>query len=200
MARGPSYWVPYRRRKEGKTNYKLRRALILSNLPRLVVRNTLKHTIVQIIKAEKSGDKVIVSAHSSELAKSHGWKGSSRNIPAAYLTGLLCGYRAALNGVKKAVLDIGLQSPSKGAKVFASLKGVSDAGVTVPHKQRVIPDDSRICGQHIVDFANQLSTNLDAYQRRFSNYLQRDLQPEKVIEHFSIIKEMIVSLFEGKMT
>ncbi|RLI44668.1 50S ribosomal protein L18, partial [Candidatus Bathyarchaeota archaeon] len=38
MATGPRYRVPFRRRREGKTNYRLRRALVLSKQPRLTVR------------------------------------------------------------------------------------------------------------------------------------------------------------------
>ncbi|MCW3982068.1 MAG: 50S ribosomal protein L18, partial [Candidatus Bathyarchaeota archaeon] len=30
MARGPSYRLPFRRRREGKTDYKARRALLIS--------------------------------------------------------------------------------------------------------------------------------------------------------------------------
>ncbi|MEM2811658.1 MAG: 50S ribosomal protein L18, partial [Candidatus Bathyarchaeia archaeon] len=35
MAKGPGYTVPYRRRREGKTDYRLRKKLIISKLPRL---------------------------------------------------------------------------------------------------------------------------------------------------------------------
>jgi len=196
MAKSPSYRVPFRRRREGKTNYRLRKALVLSRLPRLVVRRTLKHINIQIVKAEASGDKVIVSAYSRELAKTYGWQGSSGNVPAAYLTGLLCGLRAVAHGVKKTVLDLGLQSPSRGARVFAALKGVLDAGVAVPHSENVLPDETRISGKHVVDYASQLSSNPDIYQKKFSNHLSRGLRPEQLSEHFSLIKEKIKSSFE----
>src|SRR2546425_1171801 len=38
MADGPRYSVPFRRRREGRTDYKLRRALVRSGKPRAVVR------------------------------------------------------------------------------------------------------------------------------------------------------------------
>lgn len=196
MAKGPSYRVPFRRRGEGKTDYRSRRALVLSKLPRLVARRTLKHIIIQIVKAETAGDKVVVSAHSYELAKTYGWKGDCGNVPAAYLTGLLCGFRAVTHGVKKAVLDLGLQSPSRGARVFAALKGVLDAGVMVPHSESMLPDESRISGQHVVDYASQLSSNPEAYQKKFSKHLSRGLRPEQLSEHFSLIKKKIISSFE----
>jgi large subunit ribosomal protein L18 len=198
MATGPSYRVPFRRRREGKTDYRSRRALVLSRLPRLVVRLTLNHIIVQIVEAEVAGDKVVVSAHSRELAKTYGWQGNCRNVPAAYLTGLLCGFKAIVYGVKKAVLDIGLHSPSRGARVFAALKGVLDAGVTVPHSENMFPDETRISGRHIVDYGSQLSSNPEIYQQRFSKHLSRGLRPEQLSEHFSLIKGKITSSFEEK--
>lgn len=196
MAKGPSYRVPFRRRREGKTDYRSRRALVLSKLPRLVIRRTLKHIIVQIVKAEVTGDQVVASAHSRELAKTYGWKGSCRNVPAAYLTGLLCGFRAVVHGVKKAVLDIGLHSPSRGSRVFAALKGVLDAGVTVPHSEDMLPDEDRTSGKHVVEYASQLSSDSEAYQRKFSKYLSRKLRPEQLSEHFSLIKKKVKSSFE----
>jgi large subunit ribosomal protein L18 len=158
----------------------------------------LKHVIVQIVKAEATGDQVVVSAHSRELAKTYGWKGGYGNVPAAYLTGLLCGFRAVDHGVKKAVLDLGLQSPSRGARVFAALKGVLDAGVTAPHSESMLPDESRISGQHVVDYANQLSSDPEAYQKKFSEHLSRGLRPEQLSEHFSSTKKKIIFSFGKK--
>lgn len=200
MAKGPSYRVPFRRRREGKTNYRSRRALVLSKLPRLVVRGTLRRVIVQVVEAKAMGDEVLISADSRELIKTFGWQGDCGNVSAAYLTGLLCGFRAVARGVERAVFDIGLQSPSRGARVFAALKGALDAGIVVPHNEVVLPDENRIRGEHIVDYANRLSPNPEAYQQRFSKYLLRGLNPEKISEHFSLIKEKIVSTYEGEKT
>jgi len=200
MAKGPRYRVPFRRRREGKTDYRSRRALVLSRLPRLVVRGTLKHRLAQIVRAKATGDEIVVSAHSRELIKTFGWQGGCGNVPAAYLTGLLCGYRATAHGVKKAVLDIGLRSPSRGARVFAALKGVLDAGVTVPHKEDVLPDQTRIRGQHVADYAKQLSPNPEAYEKRFSEYLSKGLRPEQLSENFSLVREKIISSFKEEKT
>jgi large subunit ribosomal protein L18 len=163
-----------------------------------VVRCTSKHIIVQLVKAEVAGDKVAVSAHSRELAKNYGWQGNCRNVPAAYLTGLLCGSKAMVHGVKNAVLDIGLHSPSRGARVFAVLKGVLDAGVTVPHSENMIPDETRISGKHIADYGIRLSSNPEIYQQKFSKNLSRGLRPEQFSEHYSLIKDKITSSFEKK--
>ena len=199
MATGPRYRVPFRRRREGKTNYRARRALVLSRVPRLVVRLTLKHAIVQVIEAESIGDKVLVSAHSNELAKAYGWLSNRGNIPSAYLTGLLCGFKAMANGVDKAFLDIGLHIPSKGTRIFAALKGVVDAGVEVPHSEDVLPDAGRTSGKHIADYARQLSSDPEVYKQKFSKYLSKGSTPEKLPEHFSAVKAKITYSFEKKV-
>ena len=196
MARGPSYNVPYRRRREGKTNYHRRKKLLISGLPRLVARKTNKHIIAQIVEASIEGDRVLASAHSSELRKKFGWLGSLKNLPAAYLTGLLCGYRALKRNVKKAILDIGLQTPSKGARVFAVMKGCIDAGIEIPHGEEILPSEERIKGQHISDYASMLSSTPEVYSKRFSEYLSRGLRPENIVEHFSAVKKKIETEFK----
>ena len=147
---GPTYKVPFRRRREFKTNYRYRLKLLKSKLPRAVVRKSLKHTIVQFIKFDSEGDKVLTTASSIELKKL-GWDGSTSNLPAAYLTGLLAGKRAIKQNIESAVLDIGLHPPVKGSKVFASLRGIIDAGIPVPHGDEILPNDDRISGKHISD-------------------------------------------------
>jgi large subunit ribosomal protein L18 len=148
-----------------------------------------------MVRAEIVGDRVLVSADSNELAKRFGWLGSGSNLPAAYLTGLLCGFKALASGVKEAVLDIGLRSPTRGSRVFAALKGVLDAGVLVPHDAGILPSEERIQGQHIVAYAKQLASNPELYQARFSEQLSRGLPPEQLAEHFFSVKEKIVSSF-----
>jgi large subunit ribosomal protein L18 len=147
---GPRYKVPLRRRREHKTNYKYRLRLLKLRLPRAVVRKSLKHTIVQFINYSADGDHVLVSASSVELRKL-GWDGSTSNLPAAYLTGLLAGKRAAAKKIETAVLDMGLHSPIKGSKIFASLRGILDAGISIPHGDEIFPNDDRIAGKHISD-------------------------------------------------
>lgn len=200
MATGPRYRVPFRRRRQGKTNYRLRRALVLSRVPRLVVRLTLKHAIVQVIEAEAIGDKVLVAAHSTELAKTYGWKNNCGNIPSAYLTGLLCGLKAKANGVDEAFLDIGLHVPSKGTRVFAALKGVIDSGVEVPFSEDILPDEDRTSGQHIADYASELSSEPEVYKQKFSKCLSKGAKPEKITDDFSAVKDKITSSFKKKVS
>ena len=196
MAKDSRYCVQFRRRKEGKTDYKARKALVISGKPRLVVRNTLKNIIVQIIVAKPHGDEVLVSAHSRELKK-YEWKAHAGNLPSAYLTGFLCGLKAKAQGIKEAILDIGLHSPSKGARVFAVLKGVLDAGINVPHSEEKLPDEKRIEGEHIANYAESLASNPEEYQSKFSKYLEQKLPPESLPKHFAKVKTEILAAFKS---
>jgi large subunit ribosomal protein L18 len=196
MARGSTYRVPLRRRREGKTDYQARKALVLSGTPRLVARSTLKNFVAQIIVAKPKGDEVLAAAHSKELKK-YGWKAPTGNVPAAYLTGLLCGLKAKANGVADAVLDIGLVAPTKGAKVFAALSGVLDSGVDVPHDEEKMVKE-RIEGAHIAEYGKSLGADSEEYSAKFSKYMAQKLSPEKLPEHIAKVKADIVKSFEKK--
>src|SRR5208337_122220 len=87
MATGSRYFVPFRRRREGKTDYYQRTRLVVADAPRMVVRKTNRHIIVQLVVAEMDGDRTLVAANSAEL-ETYGYKGSMSNTPAAYLTGI----------------------------------------------------------------------------------------------------------------
>jgi len=197
MARGARYRVPFRRRREGKTDYRKRMRMIISGKPRLVVRKTNKYIIAQLVEAKVEGDRVITSAHSSELKK-YGWKASFSNTPAAYLTGLLIGLKSVKAGVKEAIIDIGLHRPVKGARVFAVLKGAVDAGLEIPHGEEKLPSEERIKGEHIANYALLLKeNNPEKYERQFSIYLKSNLPPENLPTHFEEVKEKIMKEFRG---
>jgi large subunit ribosomal protein L18 len=136
-----------KRRREKRTNYKKRLALLKSDKTRLVIRKRLSNISVQFINFDSKGDQTITSAFSSELKK-HGWT-KTGNIPAAYLTGLLAGKRAKAKKIEEAVLDLGLQTSTKGSRLYAALKGVLDSGVNVPHSETILPNEDRIKGKHI---------------------------------------------------
>jgi len=151
MATGPRYKVPFRRRREGKTNYHQRLNLLISNQPRIVARRSLRHMKLQLTTPKPAGDNIWVHADSSELEK-FGYTGSTGNTPAAYLTGLLFGYKAKAAGYENAILDMGLQVSSKGCRVYAALKGVVDSGFEVPHDPGIFPEESRINGEEIMEY------------------------------------------------
>lgn len=147
MARGKTHIVKHRRRRAGKTDYRLRLSMLKSGKPRLVIRKSSNNTTCQIIGYDPKGDKVMTSADSRSL-KEYGWTGHCGNLPAAYLTGLLCGKQANKAGVKSAVADMGLYASVKGSRLYAAIKGVSDAGIQIPHSEDILPAKDRIEGKH----------------------------------------------------
>ena len=198
MARGPLYKVPFRRRREGLTNYYKRRKYLLSGKPRFVVRKTIRHVIIQVVKALPIGDHILVSVHSNEL-RHYGWLGDTNNTPAAYLVGLLAGLKALKRGITEAIPDIGLHRPVPHSRVFAAIKGAIDAGLKVPCSPEIWPDDSRIKGEHIANYARELKTKDETlFKMRFSKYLERGLDPETLPEHFEKVKRAILESFSVK--
>ena len=124
MARNARYRVPFRRRREGKTNYHLRRRLVRGKTTRAVVRLTNNHCIVQFVDAEIHGDKTLSSTHSREL-QTYKWLGSTSNVPSAYLTGYLAGVKA--------------QNAKEGLR---RLYESSDTTIVVPNEKliEIVPD------------------------------------------------------------
>ncbi len=148
MATGPRYKVPFRRRREGKTNYHVRYKLILSKKPRVVVRKSNSSTTLQLVVAEMTGDKTLLTVNSREL-RDFGYTLGIGNLPAAYLTGLLFGKKMLALGQAGGIADIGLHASTRGNRIYAAIKGVVDAGVEVPHSPEIFPEDERIRGEHI---------------------------------------------------
>lgn len=141
--------IPYRRKKEGRTNYNRRMKLIGSGKPRLVIRKSNKNIQMQIAKYEENGDRIVASSNSRELIK-HGWKGARGNMPAAYLTGMLIARKAEKHKIKNAILDLGMHNPPKGGLIYAALKGALDGGMEIPHSEEVLPKTDRVEGKHIM--------------------------------------------------
>jgi large subunit ribosomal protein L18 len=144
----PTRKMQFRRRREQKTDYKRRLALLKSGEPRLVVRKSLKYIRTQIIEHDDGGDKTIVTATSAALP-GIGWQFACDNTSAAYLTGLLIGRDAKKKKIGKVVLDVGLQSPTKGSRIYAVVKGARDAGLDVPCDAKMFPSEQRVSGKHI---------------------------------------------------
>ncbi len=140
--------VPYRRKAQGRTDYKRRLKLLQSGQPRFVIRKTNKHMLVQIVVYEPDGDHVILTASSSELP-ALGWKFATGNMPAAYLTGMLAAKKAKENKIDRAIVDFGLQKILSKSRLYAGVKGAIDFGMDVPCSPDVLPSEDRIMGKHI---------------------------------------------------
>ncbi|MGQ9718714.1 MAG: 50S ribosomal protein L18 [Nitrososphaerales archaeon] len=193
-----STYVPVmRRRRESKTNYRRRKAIVMSRLPFLSVFISEKNVFVQISSPRKEGDVSLASAHSRELIK-FGWLGSRKSIPATYLTGLLAGLKAK-GKVDKVILYTGLRRFMPNSRITAVVKGLLDAGISVPIDQDALPSEDRLKGKHIADYAKYLlERDKVAYKARFSNLISKALNPEALLGHFEEVRKKIVEGFEVK--
>ena len=194
MATNRTYTVPYRRKREGKTDYKKRMKLLLGNKLRLVLRKSSRHISLQIVEFKPKGDSIVASANSSELEK-FGWKGSFANTSAAYLTGLLLARKVKKN--LTCVLDIGHTTSIKGAIIYASAKGCLDGGLQVPFAPEVAPVMNRIRGEHIAQYAKVLKQDKGKYQKQFGGYVKAGFDPETMPAHFDQIKSKIGALSDS---
>jgi large subunit ribosomal protein L18 len=141
-----AYSVILRRLREEKTNYKKRKLMLMSRADFVTVQISNENTLVQIHKPQFTGDKIVASAHSRFLI-SKGWKGSRKNVPAAYLTGYLAGKKALASGTNEAILYSGTRRYTQ--RMAAALKGVIDAGLQIPASKETLPADERINGSHL---------------------------------------------------
>ena len=151
MATGSRYFVPFRRRREGKTDYYKRTSLVVADAPRMVVRRTNRDIIIQLVTAEMDGDRALVAANSAEL-EHNGTRDQcqthlQRTSPACSLP-----QKQRKQSFDRAILDIGLSRATKGARVFAALKGAVEAGLDVPHGEEILPSDERAKGAHIAAY------------------------------------------------
>jgi len=180
-----------RRRREGVTDYRARKRAITSQRPLLVVRISNKNVSCQFIRPAVKGDVVLSATHSKELAKL-GWHGSSKSTPACYLLGLHAGKKALAAGVKEAVVYNGVVPFIRGSRIAALLKGVLDAGVSVPVGEKAFPNEERISGKPIADYASKLaSEDKEAYSRGFSALVKAGFKPEEYPGEFEKVKASI---------
>ena len=141
-----AYTKILRRIRENKTNYNRRKNMLMGHKDFVTVQISNENTHVQVIHPELTGDKVISSAHSRFLIKK-GWKGSRKNIPAAYLTGYFAGKKALGKGTNSAILYSGTRQYTQ--RMAAALKGVTDAGLEIPADEKTFPTNDRINGKHL---------------------------------------------------
>ncbi len=140
--------TPFRRKREGKTNYKKRLSLLKSGKPRLVIRRSNTALTLQLVTYHPDGDRVLLTLNSKVLRK-HGWSGSVKNLPAAYATGVLFGRRARELKVEEAIVDLGFHQHRAGTRIYAAVKGVVDGGLAVPVSESVFPPPERLAGAHL---------------------------------------------------
>ena len=187
MIKGKIFTVPFRRKRQGRTYYKRRFKILISNKCRFVVRKSLKNFQASIIEYGTKGDKVLLTVNTKALDKL-GWKGDTGNLPSAYLFGLIAGKKAVGKGIKDAVLDTGFNNSVKGSRLYAALAGAIDSGLKIPFDPKILPSKDRISGEHIVKYAHLLKSNKQIYEKQFADYIKRGLPPEDISKHFNEIK------------
>ncbi len=188
---GPLYRVPFRRRREQKTDYMQRKRLIKSGKIRVAIRPSNKALNIQFIRSVKGGDQTLTQVRSKDLEK-FGWNIATSNLPAAYLTGYLAGKKALKSDIEEAILDIGTFEALPKTRLFAALKGIADAGIDIPYGEKMIPDEERIRGEHIAEYGRLLAENdKEKYTRYFGKYLEVNKKPEDITTYFDETKSKI---------
>ena len=126
---------------------------------------------------------------SPELRK-FGWNANPGNMPAAYLAGLLIAQKAKKVKIEETILDIGLQKSVKGSRIYAALKGALDGGLKIHCSEDNFPNNDRITGKHIADFAGKLGEGKTA----FSKYAKHNVQPTQIPQLFEQVKKKILEV------
>jgi len=185
---------------------------------RFVVRKSHRDITCQIFSADLTHDISIASAYSHELPR-YGVKVGLTNYASAYCTGLLLARRvnskfslpyegtSEINGEDfnvspeedgkapfKALLDVGLQRTTTGARIFGALKGACDGGLFIPHGDKRFPGTTTegkeakgnpevhrkyIFGGHVAEYMTKLKDNdPEAFNRQFSRFVKEGLAGE----------------------
>ncbi len=176
-----------RRRAKALTNYKKRVALLKSRLPRVVIRKSNRSITAQIVEYAPDGDMVKLAVNSAELKKL-GWL-PKRNIPTAYLTGMLLAKKAVEKGMSGSfILDTGLYKPIKNNVVFSAAKGCMDNGLDLG--ANIEADPARIAGRHIAAYAAKGSAGKG--HSEFSSYSKASVDVKSIDKLFEEVKKKII--------
>ena len=177
--------VPFRRKREGKTNYDKRIKLLKSNQIRLLVSYGSKDIRAQAIRFNLKGDEILADAN-TKLLKGFGWGFSCSNLPASYLFGYYFGKLLIEKGISNVIFDTGMVTPKSGGKYYSFAKAIIDSKVSMNINPDVFPPEERIKGAHIENYSKLLKEN-GIYDKRYSAYVKAKVDAQKVIETFDIV-------------
>ncbi len=177
--------VQYRRKREGKTNYKKRLTYLKSGKARLVIRKTNKQLILQIVEYTPDGDKIACGVTSNMLSK-FGWGYSYNSLPACYLAGILIAKKAKEHKISDAIVDFGLQSNVPGSRLYAAVKGAIDGGLNVPAEAEALPSEERLRGKHIAEFYKESEAS------QFSRYKSQNKDAAEIGKEIDQVKSKIM--------
>jgi len=198
---------------------------------RLIVRFTGTQCICQVAYATIKGDIVVAEASSKDL-KQYGVSAGLKNYAAGYCTGLLVARRClkkfelddqfkgkeTADGEEyhiedeeneerkpfKAILDVGYQSTTSGARLWSALKGAVDGGLHVPHNTKKFPgfkapdnkgDDAeydaeahkeRILGGHVKDYMESMEEeDPTKFEAHFAKFAEAGMTAENMEETYT---------------
>ncbi|KAF2579643.1 hypothetical protein F2Q68_00003470 [Brassica cretica] len=192
------YQVKFRRRRDGKTDYRARIRLINQdknkyNTPkyRFVVRFTNKDIVAQIVSASIAGDIVKASAYAHELPQ-YGLTVGLTNYAAAYCTGLLLARRV----LKMLEMD---------EEYEGNLEGALDGGLDIPHSDKRFAGFNKenkqldaeihrnyIYGGHVSNYMKMLNEDEpEKFQTHFSQYLKKGVDAESMEELYKKVHAAI---------
>ena len=145
MSKNKTYTVKFRRKREGKTNYRKRVKYISSGKTRIVIRPSNNNIKIQAINFSEKGDKVLSTVNATDLRKV-GWKGATGNLPSAFLTGLMFGNKIK-SKLNEGIIDTGIRAVRKNTRLSAAIKGIIDAGLEVPCSEEIFPSEEKLSGK-----------------------------------------------------
>ncbi|KAK7860173.1 60s ribosomal protein l5 [Quercus suber] len=193
------FQVKFKRRREGKTDYRARVRLINQdknkyNTPkyRFVVRFTNKDITAQIISASIAGDLVLAAAYSHELPR-YGLEVGLTNYAAAYCTGLLLARRV----LKTLEMDVEYEG---------NVEGALDGGLDIPHSEKRFAGFGKgdgkhldaevhrkyIFGGHVAGYMRTLMEDEpEKYQSHFSEYIKKGVEADSIEEMYKKVHAAI---------
>jgi len=184
----------FRRRREGKTDYRKRKGIILGKSPFVSVHITGRYIYSQILRPTSIGDTTLAAASSRDLVKKFGWKGSTKNLPGAYLTGFYLGHLASERNVKNAIVYSGVGRFVHGSRIASVINGAIDAGLEIEVDEEILPEESRLVGKHIVDYAKKLEKDDKVkLDKLFSKIQSSGLHLSEYPSHFESVKAKIAN-------
>jgi large subunit ribosomal protein L18 len=182
----------FRRRREGKTDYRKRKGIILGKSPFVAVHISGRYIYSQLLKPSPTGDLTVAAASSRDLVKKFGWKGSTKNLPGAYLTGYYLGHLAGQKNLKEAVVYSGVGRFVHGSRLASLIDGAKDAGLNISVDEESLPDEDRISGKHIADYSTKLDKeDKEKHDQLFSKILSSGFNPSDYPAHFESVKTKI---------
>ena len=180
----------FQRRRQARTDYKLRRKIILSDDHFLVVRRSNKYIYASIFKLNELGDKTIFTVSSKEIINKFKF-GNGKNIPVAYLTGLLIAQKAKTHKIEKSNLYLGIAWNPSASIPFAVAQGCNDGGLQVNIGEKKMLSIERLTGNHISEY-NELLQKDNIPTTIFSKYLANKIDIKSIPDQVEKIKKLIL--------